>query len=210
MMEHWKNGFIGTEPQVKQIIFSFPNLRQGLATGGWNRKGRGHGGHIAMKKILLALIGLSFFMACAAGRQTQPVPQGVVFETGKRRQAVMDAIVQVGVEDGYAVGSISQEDGVIVFKPRKMLDGILSQKISGRDWNMQTKSSTLNHLIQFSAGVSQKGVVELKAFVVVSGLNGPVDSDRSEKLGRYYEQKIMRVLRTPLPKLLMRITATAA
>lgn len=163
-----------------------------------------------MKNTILALIGLSIVMACAAGKQTQVNSHGIVFETGKSRRVVMDAIVQVGTEDGYTVDSVSQKDGLIVFKPRKMLDGILSQKISDKNWDIQTKRSTFNHLIRFSAAVSQKGVVELKTLVMVSGLDGPVDSDKSEKLARYYEREIMRVLRTPRPKLLMRVTNMAA
>ena len=155
-----------------------------------------------MSKILFALIGLSVLVACAAGTQTEMGPQGIVFETGKSRKAVMDAIVQVATDDGFTIGSVKQADGMIICKPRKMLDGVLSQKIEGGNWNMQTKSSTFNHLIQFSAAVSTQGVVELKTLVMVSRINGPVDSNKSEKLARYYEKRIMKVLRTPPAKLL--------
>ncbi len=159
-----------------------------------------------MGKMVLALIGVSLFVACAAGNRTQTGAQGIVFETGKNRRAVMDAIVEVAIDDGYTVHSISDADGRIIFDPRKMLDGTLSMKITGNDSALQTKRSTFNHLIQFSAHVSRDGVVELKTLVMVSGLNSPVDADKSEKLARYYEKRIMKVLRTTPPKLLMRIT----
>ena len=155
-----------------------------------------------MKKMLFVLISLSVFVACAAGTQIQTGPQGIRFETGKSRQAVMDVIIQVATEDGYTIGPVNQSDGMITCEPRKMLDGVLSRKIEGGNWNMQTKQSTLNHLIQFSAVVSRSGVVELKSLVMVSGVNGPVDRNKSEKLARYYEKEIMKILRTPRPKLL--------
>jgi hypothetical protein len=163
-----------------------------------------------MAKMALALIGLCGFVACATGPQTQMKPDGIVFETGKSRRAVMDAIVEVAIDDGYTVASISDTDGTISFDPRKMLDGTLSQKITGNDSALQTKKSTFNHLIQFSACVSKEGVVRLKTLVMISGLNGPVDSDKSEKLARYYEKRILRELRTRRPKLLMRITNMTA
>lgn len=163
-----------------------------------------------MKKWFLTLIGLSVFMACATDSQTQMRPEGIVFETGKSRRAAMDAIVDVAVDDGYAVDSTSDADGTIIFFPRKMLDGALTRRITGDDMALQTKRSTLNHLIQFSARVSKEGVVELKAFVMVSGPDGPVDRDKSEKLARYYEREIMRFLSRTHPKILMRVTPMAA
>lgn len=161
---------------------------------------------VKMGKLVFALIALIVCAACAAGPHPQTEAQGIVFETGKSRRAVMDAIVEVAIDDGYTVHSISDADGTIIFNPRKMLDGTLSQKITGNDSALQTKRSTLNHLIQFSARVSGDGVVQLKAFVMISELDGPVDVDKSEKLARYYEKRIMKALRTPPPKLLMRIT----
>ncbi len=160
-----------------------------------------------MGKLVFALIALTVCAACAAGmKQTEEGSQGIVFETGKSRRAVMDAIVEVAIDDGYTVDSTSEADGTIIFNPRKMLDGTLSQKITGNELALQSKPSTLNHLIQFSARVSKDGVVTLKTLVMISGLDSPVDSDRSEGLARYYEKRIMKALRTPPPKLLMRIT----
>jgi hypothetical protein len=165
-----------------------------------------NGGYLNMGKMASVLIAVSLFAACAGGNRTQTAPQGIVFETGKSRRAVMDTIVEVAMDDGYTIDSTSDADGTIICNPRKMLDGTLSMKITGNDLALQSKRSTLNHLIQFSARVSRDGVVELKTLVMVSGLKGPVDMDRSEKLARYYEKKIMKVLRTPAPKLLMRTT----
>jgi hypothetical protein len=163
-----------------------------------------------MGKMLLALIGLCGLVACATVSQTQMKPEGIVFETGKSRRAVMDAIVEVAIDDGYTVASISDTEGTITFDPRKMLDGTLNKKTTGNDWNIQTRGSTFNRLIQFSARVSKHGVVQLKTLVMVSGLNGPVDSDRSEKLARYYEKKIIQELRRRPPKLVMWITDMTA
>jgi hypothetical protein len=91
---------------------------------------------------------------------------------------------------------------MITFNPRKMLDGTLYIKITGNDSALQTKRSTFNHLIQFSARVSRDGVVELKTLVMISGLDGPVDAEKSERLARHYEKRIMKVLRTQPPQLL--------
>jgi len=153
--------------------------------------------------MLLALIGLCVFTACATGLQTPTKSEGIVFETGKSRRAVMDAIVEVGTEDGYTVDSVSDTEGTVIFKPRKMLDGALTRRITGNNAALQTKRSTLNHLIQFSARVSREGVVELKTFVMVSGPDSPVDTNKSEKLARYYEKKITQELRKRPPKPLL-------
>jgi len=153
-----------------------------------------------MGKMVLALIGLCVFLACATGPQTDMETEEIVFETGSSRRSVMDAIVEVAVDDGYTVESVSDKDGIIIFNPRKMLVGTLSKKITGNDWNIQSRGSTFNHLIQFSARVGKDGVVALKALVMVSGLNSPVDGDKSEKLARYYEKKVMRELRRRPPK----------
>ena len=128
---------------------------------------------------------MSVFIACAAGNRTQTGPQGIVFETGKSREAVIKAIVQVATDDGITIGAVNHADGRVTFKAREMLDGVLSQKTEGRNWDVQTKRSIFNHLIQFSADVSPQGVVKLKTLVMVSGINGPVDTDKSEKLARY-------------------------
>jgi len=156
-----------------------------------------------MRKWLVAGVGVALLAGCVTAAPKQTAPQGITFETGKSRRAVMDVIVDVGTDDGFTVGSISQKGGRIVFKPRKMLDGVLSKKTSDSTWAIQTKGSTFNRLIQFSADVSEDGVVKLKTLVMVSGLDGPVDNEKSQKLARYYEQRILRVLRTPRPKLLL-------
>jgi hypothetical protein len=156
-----------------------------------------------MRGICLALIGLFFLSACAAGPQPmQNVPQGITFETGKGRLKVMDAIVEVAIDDGYTVHSTSDPDGSVIFNDRKMLDGALTRRITGNNLALQTKRSTLNHLIQFSARVSKEGVVELKTLVRATGPDSAIDRDRSDRLARYYEGKIMRFLNTPRPKLL--------
>ena len=156
-----------------------------------------------MKKWIGTLMVLVFGAACATGYHAQTEAEGIVFETGKSRRAVMDAISEVVIDDGYTVGATSDREGTIVCNPRHMLDGILTEKMSGEDWGRTSKKATLNHLIQFSARVSEDGVVELKTLVMVSGAEGLVDPVKSEKLARYYEKRIMKVLLTPRPKPLL-------
>lgn len=157
-----------------------------------------------MGKMIWTLLALALCVACAAGSYPETEGKGIVFETGKSRRAVMDAIIDVAIDDGYIVASTSDADGTIIFNPRQMLDGILSQKTTANDWSMQSKKSTLNHFIQFSARVNKEGIVELKSLVMVSGLDSPVDEDKSEKLARYYEKRIMKELRRERPKPLIR------
>jgi len=153
-----------------------------------------------MKKWIGTLMVLVFGAACATGYHAQTEAKGIVFETGKSRRAVMDAIIEVAMDDGYTVGPTSDTEGTIVCNPRQMMDGILTEKMSGEEWSRTPKKATFSHLIQFSARVSKDGVVELKTLVMVSGAEGPVDPAKSEKLARYYEKRIMKVLRTPPPK----------
>jgi len=114
----------------------------------------------------------------------------------------MDAVIDVAMDDGYTIASTSDADGTIVCDPRKMLDGILTEKITGNDWGMQSTKATYNRFIQFSARVSKEGAVALKTLVMVLKLDGPVDVEKSEKLARYYEKRILKALRTRPPKLL--------
>lgn len=154
-----------------------------------------------MKRILLVLICV-FFFGCASGQQPQPTSEGIVFETGKSRKVVMHAIINVMEDDGFKVGSSNEKQGIIVCKPRKMLDGILTEKTEGKSWSIQTKASTLNHIIRFSANVSPDGIVKLKTLVMATGSAHSIDSDKSEKLARYYEKKIKKVLRRGTARLI--------
>jgi len=147
-----------------------------------------------MKEIVLALICV-FFFGCAADQQPQSTSEGIVFETGKSRKVVMRAIINVIEDEGFSVGSANENQGIIVCKPRKMLDGVLMEKIEGTSWNVQTKASTFNHRIQFSANVSPDGIVKLETLVMATGASHSIDSDKSEKLARYYEKKIKETLR---------------
>ena len=151
-------------------------------------------GHPKMKEIVLALICV-FLFGCAAGQQPQPTSEGIVFETGKSRKIVMRAIINVIEDEGFSVGSSNEKQGIIVCKPRKMLDGVLTEKTEGKSWSIQTKASTLNRRIQFSANVSPDGIVKLETLVMATGGSHSIDSDKSEKLARYYEKKIKETLR---------------
>ncbi len=147
-----------------------------------------------MKKIAFALTCV-FLFGCAAGQQPEPVFEGVHFETGKSGKAVMNAIIKVADGDGFKVGSVKEKQGIIVFKPREMLNGVLMEKIQGTSWNVKTMASTFNHRIQFSANVSPDGVVKLKTLVMATNAPDSMDRDKSEKLTRYYEKKILETLR---------------
>ena len=76
-----------------------------------------------------------------------------------------------------------------------MLNGVLTEKTEGKSWSIQTKASTLNHRIQFSAKVSPDGIVKLETLVMATNAAHSLDSDKSEKLARYYEKKIKKTLR---------------
>jgi len=147
-----------------------------------------------MKKIVLVLICI-FFFGCASGQQQQTTSEGITFETGKSRKVVMRAIINVIEDEDFKVGSSNEKQGIIVCKPRKMLDGVLTEKTEGKSWSIQTKASTLNHRIQFSAHVSPDGVVKLETLVMATDSAHSIDSDKSEKLARYYEKRIKKTLR---------------
>lgn len=147
-----------------------------------------------MKEIVLALTCV-FLFGCAAGQQTQPTSEGITFETGKSRKVVMNAIKKVVDNDGFSVGSANEHQGIIVCNPRKMLNGVLTEKIEGTSWNIQSKASTFNHRIQFSANVSPDGIVKLETLVMATNAAHSIDSDKSKKLARYYEKKIKEALR---------------
>jgi len=147
-----------------------------------------------MKKTVLVLICI-FFFSCASGQQQQTTSEGITFETGKSRKVVMRAIINVIEDEDFKVGSSNEKQGIIVCKPRKMLDGVLTEKTEGKSWSIQTKASTLNRRIQFSANVSPDGIVKLETLVMATGGSHSIDSDKSEKLARYYEKKIKETLR---------------
>jgi len=147
-----------------------------------------------MKEIVLALTCV-FLFGCAAGQQRQPTSEGITFETGKSREVVINAIKKVVDNDGFSVGSANEHQGIIVCNPRKMLNGVLTEKIEGTLWNIQSKASTFNHRIQFSANVSPDGIVKLETLVMATNAAHSIDSDKSEKLARYYEKKIKEALR---------------
>jgi hypothetical protein len=146
------------------------------------------GGH-EMKKSALSLICLITF-GCATYPQTRVTSEGIRFETGTTRRAVMDVISDVTEDEGFTIEKIDESQGVIICKPRKMLNGILWEKTEGKQWNIQSKAAAYNHEIRFSATVSREGIVELRAIVITSGLDKSIDTKASEKLARYYERKI--------------------
>jgi len=147
-----------------------------------------------MKKIVCFLTCV-FLFGCASGQQPQRNSEGIIFETGKSRNIVMHAIIKVIKNEGFKVDYANEEKGIVVCKPREMLDGVLKEKTEGTPWNIQTYASTQNHQIRFSANVEPDGVVKLKTLVMVTSSADSIDRQKSEKLARYYENKIKEVLR---------------
>jgi len=154
-----------------------------------------------MKRIVL-LITCVFLVGCASGRQPQTTYEGITFETGRSRKIVMHAIIEVVRNEGFEVAYANERKGVVVCKPREMLDGVLREKTEGTPWKLQFHSETLNSRIQFSANVNPDGVVRLKTLVMVTDAADSFESQKSEKLARYYENKIKEALRRVVPRLI--------
>ena len=154
-----------------------------------------------MKKIAF-LITCVFLVGCASGQQPPPAYEGITFETGKSRKIVMHAILEVVRNDGYAVAYADEGKGVIACKPREMLDGVLREKTEGTQWKLQFHSETLNSQIRFSANVSPNGVVNLKTLVMVTDAADSFERDKSEKLSRYYENRIKEALHRVVPRVI--------
>jgi hypothetical protein len=153
-----------------------------------------------MRKVFLPFFCLLLF-GCAADenyraavlQETDRV-EGVTFETGKVKGAVMNVIMDIVMDDGFDVDPITDETGNIVCKPRVMLSGILQEKTDGKKWSMPSKRATLNCRILLSAHVSEKGVAQLKAVVMEPGFGKSIDREKSEKLAEYYERMIKKKL----------------
>ncbi len=129
-------------------------------------------------------------------RETSRV-EGVTFETGKDKGKVIDAVLNMVMDDGFDVEPLTDETGNIVCKPRFMLRGILMEKTEGKKWNATSKPSTLNYRVFLSAHVGEKGVVQLKAVVMAPGLDPSIDYSKSAKLAAYYERAVKKKLRIP-------------
>jgi len=163
-------------------------------------------GTYLMGRIVLLFLCLLLF-GCAT-KQTNPEVvlqetnrvEGISFETGKAKAAVMNVIMEIVMDDGFDVDPITDETGNIVCNPRFMLSGILLEKTEGKNWNIQSKRSTSNYQVYLSAHVSDRGAVQLKAVVLEPGLGKSVDYPKSEKLAEYYEKAIKKKLRIPAAK----------
>ena len=154
-----------------------------------------------MKEIVF-LLTCVFFFGCASGQQPQPTFESITFETGKSRKIVMQAIIEVVEGDGYKVAYANEKEGVIRCKPREMLNGVLKEKTSGTPWKLQFQSETLNSQIRFSANVNPDGVVKLKTLVMATSSPDSLYPQKSEKLARYYEDRIREALRRVVPRLI--------
>ncbi|MCF8128173.1 MAG: hypothetical protein K9N10_06640 [Deltaproteobacteria bacterium] len=154
-----------------------------------------------MKKIVFLLTCL-FLFGCASGQQPQPTSESITFETGKSRKIVMQTIIEVVNGDGYKVAYANENEGIIRCKPREMLNGVLKEKTNGTPWKLQFQSETLNSQIRFSANVNPDGIVKLKTLVMATNSPDSLYPQKSEKLARYYENKIKEALRRVVPRLI--------
>ncbi len=154
-----------------------------------------------MKKIVFFLTGL-FLLGCASGQQGKPNVEGVTFETGKDRKTVMHAILEVVKNEGYKVAYANEKEGIVRCKPREMLNGVLKEKIRGTRWNVQFSPSTLNHRIEFSASVNPDGIVTLKTLVMATSAPESLDSQKSQALAGYYENRVKAALQRVVPRLI--------
>jgi len=143
-----------------------------------------------MKKIGLLLICL-FVFGCATSQEIKVATEGITFETGMSKDTVMDAIIKVTNDEGFAIATISEKYGIITCQPKTMPTGEMLKKTGNSAWGWTSKVPAWVHEVQFSANVSKTGVVRLK---VVVGMNTPehktVDSYRSAKLVEYFKKKI--------------------
>jgi hypothetical protein len=156
---------------------------------------------LKMKKIVF-LMACVILVGCASGQQPKTDYEGITFETGKSRKMVMHAIIEVARNDGYKVAYTNEKKGVVVCKPREMLDGVLRERTQGKQWKLQFHSETLNSQIHFSAKVSPDGVVKLKTLVFVTAAADSFESQKSEALARYYENRIKETLRRVVPRVI--------
>ncbi len=154
-----------------------------------------------MKKIVF-LMTCVFVFGCASGQKPQTNHEGITFETGKSRKIVVQAIIEVVESDGYKVAYANEKEGVIRCKTRAMINGVLTAKTDGTPWKLQFQSQTLNSQIHFSASVNPDGVVKLKTLVMATDSPDSLYPQKSQKLARYYEDKIKEALRKVVPRLI--------
>jgi hypothetical protein len=154
-----------------------------------------------MKKIVF-LVTCVFLFGCASGQKPQTLNEEITFQTGKTRKIVMHAIIDVVRNDGYEIAYANEKKGEIRCKPREMLNGVLKEKTQGTQWNLQFHSYTLNSRILFSAHVTPDGVVRLKTLVMATKSPDSLYSQKSQKLARYYENKIKEALGKVVPRLI--------
>lgn len=115
-----------------------------------------------MKKLVIFLLAV-LLVSCATPQQREQATQGVTFETGKSREAVMDATIQLLTEEGFSIDTINEKYGIVNTKPQIILTGELMKKLGEPGSGFVATNTHLNHTIEFSATISKEGSVHLKS-----------------------------------------------
>lgn len=146
------------------------------------------------RRIWWMLGTLLLLLACGTDRQALKPVEGVYFQTGKPGLVVIEKIRSLLMDEGYSIESVSEESGTITCEPRKMLNGVLNEKIDDNSWPLQTKRSTLNHQIILAVQVGPDGSVKVKTGVYADDRTGSLNRKKSLELAKYYEKRIRRKL----------------
>jgi len=161
------------------------------------------------KNMILLLLSVFFIIGCATMEQQNEAIEGVVFETGQPRQKVMEALVNILLEEGYDVDNINEKFGIVSAKPYKILTGKLMKKLGEPGGGFVGTNSHLVHTIEFSANITKEGRVRLKALAseeadenIFAMMANPqasrrslrIDVFRTNKLTEYYKRKLTKRL----------------
>jgi len=82
-----------------------------------------------MKRLIAILSIVLFIIGCATPQQQMRATQGVTLETGKTRAEVMEVLVSILTEEGFAIDNINEKYGIISTKPMIILTGLLMKKL---------------------------------------------------------------------------------
>lgn len=155
-------------------------------------------------KIVVFVLLLVIF-GCATPQQHRQATEGVTFETGKDRAAVIESIVQVLTNEGFVIDNINEKYGLVNCKPNTILTGELMKKLGEPGGGWISTNAHLTHTIEFSATVSSQGQVRLKtaafqvkeenlASTILQSRNArrskSIDVFRTTKLNDYFAHKI--------------------
>lgn len=148
---------------------------------------------------------LLFIVSCATTQQQIQATEGIYFETGKTRDEVMDALVQVLTEEGFAIDIINEKFGIINTKPLTILTGALMTKLGELGGSFVGTNQNITHKIDFTANITKQGRLRIKTTArqvkdenimdtIMLNKNArrseSIDIIRTNKLNEYYLKKI--------------------